>query len=415
MSAFSFWKNKDIPEDARIMTYATTIRWIGWGFVETLIPVFLLTFVHGYAEAGWLKSSYDIAYLLAAPVVGALTDKLSARVIIFAGLALYPFIGLSYYIAGTFGMIGFVILARVLNGIGYALDGVGRETYIRRHVPGNLASTVFGYFEAVTTFWWILAVLSSLFLIKYFSISELFIAIIPTTLIAMFMMRKIHHHNPTKLGEGFKNLLKENIIITTARELRTWTPGLKLMALVIFSMGFLGVIAGFLLPLKVWSESASLEKVILLEVFFVLPFLWSLHLGRVADKNRVKALLAGLGATFIFTLALAFTADYYLQLALGFFLALSGSLVFLSISGLTTSLSEVGHYGRMSSLTALIDTIGALIAPPILGFSIDRFGFKETFIFLSLGILIILAVVLINSKKLQAVRIDPKLFDKPLK
>ena len=398
-------KISEIPKDIRLMTYATTIRWIGWGFVEALIPIFLLAFTSTYAETGWLKSSYDIAYLIAAPIVGALTDKMSARIIIFIGLAMYPFIGLSYYLAGVFGMIGFVILARILNGIGYAFDSIGRATYIRRHVPQEKTSTIFGYFDAVTTFWWILAVLSSLFLIKYFSIYQIFLAIIPTTFLAIFMMRKIHHHNPTRLKDGFKNLLKENIIVTTIKELRNWGGGLRVMALVTFWMGVMAVIAGFILPLRIWDQSGELQKVILIEVFTALPFLLSLKLGRIADKNRIRALIFGLLTTFIFTISFAFTSDFYLQLALGFFLALSGSLIFLSVNGITTSLSEAGHYGRMSGLTDDIDTIGALVAPPLLGFSIDRFGFNETFIFLSVGVLVILTVVLLNTRKLKEVKI----------
>ena len=408
MYFFLFKRIKSIPEDIKIMTYATTIRWIGWGFVEGLIPIFLLGFANSYAETGLLKSSYDLAYIISVPIIGALVDKISARTIILIGLCIYPFVGLTYYLAGAFSLVSFLIIARVLNGVGYAMDSVGREVYMRRHVEKDKISTAFGYFDSITTFWWIISVLISIVLVKYFKIHVIFLAIIPTTLYAIYLISKLNHHNPTVFKDGFKNILKENIIKTIVAEIKSWSGKMRLMAFILFCMGFISVIIGFILPLSVYSESGSITKVILVEVFTALPYLLSWKIGKIADKNRIRTMILGLLSIVVLIFLFSQTSSYALQLMIGFCLGTALSMVLLSASGITTDMVEIGHYGRMSSLTDGIDTIGALVAPVVLGFSIDAIGFNSTLRFISLAILAVFAIVLFKAKKLNTVLVKIK-------
>src|SRR3972149_5416719 len=181
------WSYK-IPKGIKIITWATTIRWVGWGFFESLLPVFMFSFANSFAETGFFKSVYYIFFLIAAPLAGILADRISTKVIILLGLAVYPLISLSYFWAGVSGMAVFIVIARALNGIGLAFDSVGRSTYFRLHSPKDKIATTIGYFDVITTIFWILAVLSSLYLIKIFEVHKLALAILPTTFIAIAMV-----------------------------------------------------------------------------------------------------------------------------------------------------------------------------------------------------------------------------------
>ncbi|PIN74537.1 hypothetical protein COV18_06565 [Candidatus Woesearchaeota archaeon CG10_big_fil_rev_8_21_14_0_10_37_12] len=126
-----------IPKDIRLLSWATAIRWIGWGVFEAFIPVFLFAFANSYAETGLLSSIYNVVFLFMLPFVGLLADRVAAKSIILIGLIIYPFIGLSYFLAGATGIVLFVVIARALNGVSYAFYGIGSATYIMCHSPKN--------------------------------------------------------------------------------------------------------------------------------------------------------------------------------------------------------------------------------------------------------------------------------------
>ena len=107
-----FFKEGDISKGTRILTIATSIRWVGWGVTETLIPIFIFSFVANYAQAGLLKSAYEIALILTLPLAGILADRIKPTTLILVGLSLYVIVGTSYLLAGLTGLVIFVVIAR---------------------------------------------------------------------------------------------------------------------------------------------------------------------------------------------------------------------------------------------------------------------------------------------------------------
>jgi MFS family permease len=161
---FSF---PEVPKGIKLVTWATSLRWFGWGFVETLVPIFLFSFNHNYADTGILRSIYGIVFILILPFVAWLANRVSSKYLLIAALLMYPFISLSYFFAGGFGLVALIVLARALNGAAYALDSVGRDTYIRSHTNDTNIARSFGYFDTLTNFWWLIAVAISIVLVKW--------------------------------------------------------------------------------------------------------------------------------------------------------------------------------------------------------------------------------------------------------
>src|SRR3989339_469829 len=156
------FKKEKIPEGIRILTWSTSVRWFGWGLGEAFVPIFLLSFSENFSETGLLASIYNITFFLSIPFAGYLADNIKIRSMILAGLIIYIFIGLGYFLAGATGAIIFIVIARGLNGIAYSLDQVGRESYFIRHYPEDKISKIFGKFDVITNFWWIIAVFAYL-------------------------------------------------------------------------------------------------------------------------------------------------------------------------------------------------------------------------------------------------------------
>ena len=121
---------------------------------------------------------------------------------------MYPLVGFGYFYAGFTGLAIFLIIARLLNGLGYAFDSVGRSTYFRRHSPQEIIGTVFGYFDSITSLFWVLCVLASIIL----AINVLFLAIVPTTIITLLMFLGLKKDENTESTEdGFHDIFKEKI------------------------------------------------------------------------------------------------------------------------------------------------------------------------------------------------------------
>ncbi len=388
----------DIPRDIKLLTWATTIRWVGWGFVESLIPIFLFSFAHSYAETGLLRSIYDIAFILAIPLVGLLIDKISARTVLIIGLCMYPFIGFSYFWAGVTGMSLFIVIGRLLNGIGYAFDNVGRSTYFRRHAPSKIISTVFGYFDTVTTFFWVVCVVSSVVLIQYFQINQLFLAIVPTSIIAIVMVLYLKKENKSEdFKDGVKDVLKEGVFSSLWIEIKGWHRDLRLISLANMYFGFIGIITSFIIPLDIYVQGGSLKQVILVAAAVALPSIFSIHLGKIADRWRIGSTLVGMFGMFVFLICLAFSSQYVLQMLFAFCFSLSLNQVLYAFDGITTDSIDSKHYGKMSGLLSDVYSVGELFGPIVLGLLVDLYSSRFTLLLVA-GMTLVLFLIFFSQK-----------------
>src|SRR4051812_23862015 len=106
----SYFRTRDLSRGVRLVAAARAIRWIGWGFGEALLPIFFVQFSSSLTEAGLLQATMQMVFLIIFPLVGMLADTFPARTLLIAAALFYPFIGLSFYVAGISGLILFVIL-----------------------------------------------------------------------------------------------------------------------------------------------------------------------------------------------------------------------------------------------------------------------------------------------------------------
>lgn len=392
---------KELPKGIKLLAWATSIRWFGWGFFEALLPIFLFYFAHTYAETGILASTYDILFLLALPIVGILADSIASRTIIIIGLLTYPFISMSYFFAGITGLALLVVIAKGLNGIGYAFDGVGRNTYIRRHSPPSKVSSAFGYTNMVTHLGWLLAVFASLFIVKFVKINWLFLAIIPTVLITLFMVRKLEIDKKENLKDGFRKSFKKGFYLGMFKEIKDWDYGLKLMGLITFFIGFIAVFAELFIPIYSYTHGSNLQEVILITILLNTPMLFGTILGKMADKNRNKGIFVGLIMTIALLILLSFMNTYVWQLIVAFGIGIALHLMELAGDGISTHLSRRSHYGRISSAMEGIGSLGNIAGPIAVGLLIDIHGLPETSLIISGATLILLLIAVFGRKRLS--------------
>lgn len=401
MSVFgSFSKRKTIPEGVRVLTKATAVRWIGWGFAEPLIPILLLSFSHTFAQAGLLRATYDIAFLLALPMVGAAADRLPATTLILLGLGLYVFVGAGYFLAGLTGLAIFIVLARLMNGLTYALDVVGRETYFRRHVPKDFVATVFGYFDTVANFWWIAAAFAGMVLLRWFTIPALLFLIAPTSLIAWIIIFRFRQRSKEVLRGVSGAIGVRGAYIDTLKEIGKWTPQLREVAALNFFIAFAGTVMAFFLPIEAYAQGAGFSRTILIGIFFALPSLFGWKLGGWFDKRGPSVFLYGLISLALFVGSLAFVDSYLWRLFVAFGMGIILELLSVGSGELITRYTQAEHFGRVGGVMKTIGDVGSLTGPLVLGVLIDSQGFARSFFWLAV-LIGVLAIAFFLVEKVQ--------------
>ncbi len=373
--------NPDIEPGVRLISIATSVRWFGWGFAEAFLPVFLFSFVHTYAETGLLRSVYGIIFLFVLPIVSWFADRVPSKKLMIAALLLYPFISLSYFSAGAWGIVVFVICARLTNGVAYALDSIGRSTYVRTHARGSSIATSFGFIDSLANFWWLIAVFASVFLVRYIPVHYLFLAIIPTSLIAILFVLKL----PNGLtSTGLDKETKFSLTGSYGGFLKTivsWGSRVRWLAVLSFFVSVVALVGEFFMPIYAFTQNESLWRVMLLTGFATLPSLLSSPLGIIADKYR-RTIFWTCGISALFLFALAFLSSFPAQLILVFLIGVSLQLLSLAVDREVTFQVPRDQIGSLSGAFQGIGQASEIIGPIVLGIMIDLVSMQTTIIML---------------------------------
>lgn len=374
-----------------IITWATAIRWIGWGFVEALLPIFLFSFAHSYAGTGFLRSIYSVVFLLSVPIIGAMANQVRAKNLILTGLLIYPFIGLAYYFAGLWGAISFIIIARVLNGVSFALDNVGRMTYLRKHENIAYTGSAIGYMQTVSYFWWLASILFSSVLIKYFEIYEFFLLIIPTTLVAFFIMLKVPVDPEHEYSNNWEKFISWRTYKNFLEEIVIWNKDLKRLAVLNSLLQMTIAIVVFFMPIILFEKGDSFQQIIFFTFIFYVPVLLSGTFGWFADRIKPEHVTLGFLLLAVLLGLVGFSSSYNLQLALVFFLSAVAVFLRIFVDAEMTRRGDSRKYGTLTGASLEIGELSSIAGPILIGAMIDLYSMQIAF--LALAILIILVSV----------------------
>ena len=391
-------KDEPLPRGVKIIAWARTIRWIGWGFGEALIPIFIFQFSHSFAEAGLLRSTYEIVMLLALPIIGAWADRTSAKYLIVVALLLYPLVGVSYFLAGIFGAAIFIVIARGLNGALWGMENIGVSTYYRRLTNHNNLGSSFGYIETWSNFGWIIAALIGMYLVSFIPIHYLLLAISPAAIIALFVALRAPKdilHNNSQCSNSLVSSYRKAF-----SEWKSWNNHLWLLgALVIFS-GIIEALMWFFIPIDAYIGGAKPAMVVLLVVIAAIPTLFGYTLGKIADKQNKYTLIAvGLLGVAVIMIGLAIFPQYAFKLIASFALGVLLELFAVIQKILVTTLGPSETYGQRGSAFESVATLGDLSAPLILGIALDVTGFTNvSFIIASVAVILCISYTLVKNK-----------------
>ena len=338
-----------IPRSIKMLTIARSVRWFGWGLCETIIPILLFSFSRSYVEAGIFRSIYNIVFILALPIVSILADKIPAKKLILFALALYPLIGISYFVAGILGTALFIVIARAINGITWCCDSVGGDTYLRRFAFSDHISKSFGYLSALPNLAWMIAALVSILFIPFVPIHYLFLAIVPTSLIALIIFKsapvdEVVLRKTSSLGR-FQNII---YVVRGVKDFRIEIWGLACLTFFIACVDLLGT---FFIPLIAYTEGNGLSRIVLIGVVFAIPSAFAFQFGAYIDKvSKMKFIVISLITVVLLLAVLSITSGYILELTGIFVLGILTVCISIAIQASVTKISDRERFIKVVTL-----------------------------------------------------------------
>lgn len=380
----------------KLLTFATSIRWFGWGLGEAFIPIFMLLFSTNFFETGVLASSYYVLFFLFLPISAYLADNFKVKNMLLAAMIIYIFIGIGYFAAGITGAVVFVILSRSLNGISLSMDHVGREAYFMRHSPKGKVSQIFGRFDFITTVWWVLAVLIGLLLVEFadVKIHELLFIIAPTSLFAFLAILGLRENKKKKkvkfsISKAYLSMWKE---------VKSFDKNLKLIASLTFVFGFLSSIIYFFVPISAYLGGNGLVSAAVLAFIYSIPFFFSSKFGKIVDRKKGKVYTLGLILLLIITISLAFFNNYFILLIIMFLSSAVFELMSLTRRGMTAKIGKRSRLGEIDGSLNGVAALGAIVGPILFGFMIDKIGIGNSYLVIA-GVTLISLIIYIGKRK----------------
>lgn len=378
-----------MPIGISLITWGTGVRWFGWGLFEAFLPIFIFRFSGSYTESGFVRSAFNAAFLLALPLAGVVANVIPAKKVVLGGLAIYPLIGVAYYVSGVTGAVFFVVIARLLNGFSYAFDVVGRLTYFRQHVIGSRLGMAIGSLETIANLLWIIAALIGLLLLRIMPLHVMFLAIIPTTLLTMLMVAWVPNHEKVPSTIVWRSLVSWRTYTSFIQEVMLWRHELKHLALLSFFWSFMYSVIDFFLPVQLYEAGASPERIVFYTIIYTAPVLVAFALGWLADKVGKRLLRPVFLLIAVCFLALAAVQQFAAVLLIAFLISILGIFLDITIDVEMTRRGDPRRYGTVSSAVLEVGTMGAIIGPVIIGYTIDALGMQWTVI----GLACIAAVI----------------------
>jgi len=379
-------KREPLAIGLKLFAWARAIRWTGWGFGESLIPVFLFMFSATYLEAGAFRSIYELTMIATLPIAGMWADRISARKVALVAFLLYPLVGLSYFFAGLFGLAVCVLFARSLNGFLYAIEGVSMNTYYRRIAHHSRIGESFGYIDVVSNLAWIAAALIGASLVSVVPIHLLLLLTVPFSILAYFIARRVPpdyptkkdaHKNPTSFIHAYK---------TTIKEWSRWSIHSWMLAFLILFLGLIEALMWFFVPISAYLSGIEPAFVVLIMVMGAIPALFNSLLGRIADNvNNYLLISMGLLAIAILMVLMYFFPSFVFKLVVSFIISTILNLFSLVQRKMVTILGSEHSYGAREGAFSVISTLGDVLAPLAIGIVMDAFGFGFVAIGVAVG------------------------------
>jgi MFS family permease len=368
----------EFPREVGVMVFASFFVAVGFGIIAPVIPLFAKSFGVSNAQVGAILSAFALARFASGLISGKLVDKFGERLVYTVGIAFVAVSSFAAALAQTYSQLLIFSVAAgsiVLRAVRDDQRARAQSLYNGSFLIGMMAGPVIGGFLTAISLRAPLLVYAGLLVIA--------------SAAGGFLLRNsVLTARPTE---------KSSVVKTSIREALAMKPYVIALVISFMTAWVLFGMSRSVLPLFMVEDMKSSASFIGIgfTISAVVQGIYLLKAGRLSDvRGRKFAAISGLvylGAS-VALLAITFHPWVFL---LSMFIGAFGS-AFLS----TTPSAIVGDVlkgkgGQVIALFQMSGDAGAMVAPIVLGFVADHYGFRATF---ALTALLIAAAIIVATK-----------------
>ncbi len=379
----------EFPREVGVLVFASFFVAVGFGIIAPTIPLFAKSFGVNNAQVGSIISAFALARFASGLVAGKLVDKFGERLVYTVGIA---FVAISSFAAALAQTYEQLLIFRSAGGLGSSMFSVAAGSIILRAVRddqraraqslyngsflvGMMAGPVIGGFLTAISLRAPLLVYA-------------FLLVVASVAGGFLLRNSVLAARPTE---------KSTAVKTSMRDALAMKPYVIALIISFTTAWVLFGMSRSVLPLFMVEDMNSSASFIGVgfTISAVVQGLFLLRAGRLSDqRGRKFSAISGLIFLGAYVVLLIFTFQPWVFL-LSMFIGAFGS-AFLS----TTPSAIVGDVlkgkgGQVIALYQMSGDAGAMVAPVVLGFIADHYGFRATF---AISALLVFLVIIVATK-----------------
>ncbi len=379
----------EFPREVGVLVFASFFVAVGFGIIAPIIPLFAKSFGVNNAQVGTIISAFALARFASGLISGKLVDKFGERLVYTVGIA---FVALSSFAAALAQSYEQLLIFRSAGGLGSSMFSVAAGSIVLRAVRddqraraqslyngsflvGMMAGPVIGGFLTAISLRAPLLVYA-------------FLLVVASVAGGFLLRNSVLAARPTE---------KSTVVKTSIRDALAMKPYVIALIISFTTSWVLFGMSRSVLPLFMVEDMKSSASFIGVgfTISAVVQGLYLLKAGRLSDqRGRKFAAISGLIYLCISVFLLAITFHPWVFLFSMFIGAFGSAFLSTTPSAIVGDVLK-GKGGQVIALYQMSGDAGAMVAPVLLGFIADHYGFRATF---AISAALVAAVIIVATK-----------------
>jgi len=364
----------EFPREVGVLVFASFFVAVGFGIISPTLPLFARSFGVNNAQVGAIISAFAFARFGSGLISGKLVDHFGERIIYSVGIG---FVSLTSFAAGMAQSYNQLLIFRAVGGLGSSMFSVAAGSILIRAVDDDHRARAQSLYNGS----FLVGMMAGPVVGGIVSGISLRapLLIYGVLLIGASASGAILLRNSTLAAKPTAKEERESITLRSALALKPYRIALILSfstSWVLFGM------SRSILPLFMVEDIKVTPSFMGLgfTLTTILNGVFLLKAGKLSDvRGRKFAAVTGASLVTAFCLAIAFTTQAWMFIGASAIVGLGGAFLSTAPASIVGDVLEKKG-GQVIGLFQMSGDGGAMVAPVVLGFISDRYGFRPAFV-----------------------------------
>jgi MFS family permease len=364
----------EFPREVGVLVFASFFVAVGFGIIAPTLPLFAKSFGVNNAQVGAILSAFAFARFASGLVSGKLVDHFGERLVYSFGIG---FVSITSFAAGMAQNYSQLLIFRAVGGLGSSMFSVAAGSILFRAVDDDHRARAQSLYNGS------------------FLVGMMAGPVVGGALTGISLRAPLIIYGFLLIGASSSGaVLLRNSILAAKPNAKQERESVTIKSALALSPYRSALIISFITSWVLFGMSRSILPLFMVEEIKVTPSfmglgftlttiingLLLLRAGKLSDmKGRRYAAVIGTSFVTLFILAIAFTTKPWEFLVASAIVGLGGAFLSTTPASIVGDVLE-GKGGQVIGLFQMSGDGGAMVAPIILGFISDHYGFRPAFL-----------------------------------